>query len=89
MYDLSTSTETQITTGKSEQYNPAIYEDKIVLEDDRHGSRDIYMTHYFRRRTKTKTTCCKLHDQCHRRLRSSLYPVYRPLTKFDIKYMGL
>ncbi|WP_232308493.1 PKD domain-containing protein [Methanosarcina lacustris] len=43
MYDISTSTETQITTNESCQTNPAIYGDKIVWQDDRNGNRDIYM----------------------------------------------
>ena len=43
MYDVSTSTETQITTSESCQINPAIYGDKIVWQDDRDGKSDIYM----------------------------------------------
>ena len=43
MYDLSTSTETQITTNNSTQKLPAIYEDRIVWEDNRNGNWDIYM----------------------------------------------
>ena len=34
MYDLSTSTETQVTTNGSIQWDPAIYGDKIVWRDD-------------------------------------------------------
>jgi len=43
MYDLSTSTEIQITTNNSTQKLPAIYEDRIVWEDKRNGNWDIYM----------------------------------------------
>jgi TolB protein len=43
MYDLSASTETQITTNESNQSEPAIYEDRIVWTDDRNGNYDIYM----------------------------------------------
>jgi beta propeller repeat protein len=44
MYNLSTSTETQITVNNSTRENPAIYGDRIVWEDDRNGSgANIYM----------------------------------------------
>ena len=43
MYDLSTSTGTQITTNGSSQSEPAIYGDRIVWRDDRNGNSDIYM----------------------------------------------
>ena len=43
MYDISTSTETRITTNASRQINPAIYGDRIVWQDDRNGNQDIYM----------------------------------------------
>jgi TolB protein len=43
MYDLSTSKETQITTDKSDQYDPDIYGDRIVWADHRNGNYDIYM----------------------------------------------
>jgi len=43
MYNISTSTETQITTERSNHRNPAIYGDRIVWEDDRNGNLDIYM----------------------------------------------
>lgn len=43
MYDLSTYTETQITTNKSYQGEPAIYGNRIVWADDRNGNWDIYM----------------------------------------------
>ena len=43
MYDLSTSTETRITTDESNQVEPAIYEDRIVWADNRNGGgRDEY-----------------------------------------------
>jgi beta propeller repeat protein len=43
MYDLSTSSETQITTNESTQFDPVIYENKVVWEDNRNGNWDIYM----------------------------------------------
>jgi len=43
MYNLSTHKESQITNNESNQYYPAIYDDKIVYEDDRNGNWDIYM----------------------------------------------
>ena len=43
MYNLSTSTETQIITNNSIQRVPDIYEDRIVWEDYRNGNWDIYM----------------------------------------------
>lgn len=43
MYDTLTSTETRITTNESLQFNPAIYGNKIVWQDDRNGNSDIYM----------------------------------------------
>ncbi|WP_440945131.1 hypothetical protein ACSAZL_13315 [Methanosarcina sp. T3] len=43
LYDLSGSTETQITTNESNQSRPAIYGDRIVWTDDRNGNYDIYM----------------------------------------------
>jgi len=49
MYNLSTSTEIQITTNESSQILPAIYGDRIVWMDDRNGNHndvtdmDIYM----------------------------------------------
>ena len=52
MYDLSTSTETQITSNESNQYASAIYEDRIVwmdkrnsgsVPDDGFGGFDVYM----------------------------------------------
>ena len=35
--------ETQITTNKSTQRKPAIYENKIVWQDERNGNQDIYI----------------------------------------------
>lgn len=43
MFDLFTSTETQITINSSKQLNPAIYGNKIVWEDYRSGNKDIYI----------------------------------------------
>jgi len=43
MYDLSSSTESQITTNESNQSEPAIYGDRIVWTDDRNGNYDVYM----------------------------------------------
>ena len=43
MYDLSTSTEMQITTNESNQSGPAIYGNRIVWTDDRNGISEIYM----------------------------------------------
>ena len=43
MYDLSTSKEIQITSNNSTQKIPAIYEDRIVWQDNRNGNWDIYM----------------------------------------------
>ena len=43
MYDLSTSTETRITTSESNQNDPAIYGNRIVWSDDRNEGLDIYM----------------------------------------------
>ncbi|MCO5380804.1 MAG: hypothetical protein NHB15_00590 [Methanosarcina barkeri] len=42
MYNLSTDTETQISTSWSADY-PVIYEDRIVWSDSRNGNPDIYM----------------------------------------------
>jgi beta propeller repeat protein len=49
MYDISTSTETKITTNGSSQSDPEIYGDRIVWRDSRNGNQndvtnyDIYM----------------------------------------------
>ncbi|MDY0130163.1 MAG: hypothetical protein RBR63_08280, partial [Methanosarcina vacuolata] len=42
MYNLSTATETQISTSWSASY-PVIYGDRIVWHDSRNGNSDIYM----------------------------------------------
>ncbi|AAM06172.1 PEGA domain-containing protein [Methanosarcina acetivorans] len=47
IYNLSTQSETQITTNKSDQKSPDIYGNRVVWEDDRNGgdliNSDIYM----------------------------------------------
>ncbi len=45
MYDLSTSTETQITSNKSNQFRPEIYGDRIVWVDERNSDKsgEFYM----------------------------------------------
>jgi beta propeller repeat protein len=46
MYDVTTSAETQITTGFTSEGScllPAIYENTIVWQDERSGDSDIYM----------------------------------------------
>ena len=43
MYNLETEKEIRITFHDSDQINPAIYGDKIVWQDNRHGNWDIYM----------------------------------------------
>jgi beta propeller repeat protein len=43
MYNLSTSTEIQVTTSELNQDCPAIYGDRIVWADSRNGNSDIYM----------------------------------------------
>lgn len=43
MYNISTSTETQVITNKSDKWLPAIYKDKIVWIDYRNGSADVYL----------------------------------------------
>jgi beta propeller repeat protein len=43
MYNLSTSTETQITTNESLQMYPAIFGDNIVWIDSRNGNGEIYV----------------------------------------------
>jgi beta propeller repeat protein len=42
-YNLTTSSEVQITSGKGNQTNPSIYGDKVVFQDDRNGNWDLYM----------------------------------------------
>ena len=42
MYDITTGTETQITTNGSNQMNPATYGDKIVWADNRNGNSDLW-----------------------------------------------
>jgi beta propeller repeat protein len=42
MYNITTATETQITTNESNQSMPAIYGDRIVWQDERNGNSDIY-----------------------------------------------
>jgi len=43
LYDLSTSTESQVTTSESIQEYPAIYRDRIVWQDYRNGNLDVYL----------------------------------------------
>ncbi len=43
MYNLDTSTKTQITDEAAEQSIPAIDDNKIVWEDSRNGTKDIYL----------------------------------------------
>ncbi len=43
MYDLSSGTETQITSNTARQSRPEIYGDKIVWDDNRNGNYDIFM----------------------------------------------
>ena len=43
MYNISTSTETQITNNEAEQQNPDIYGDRIVWQDDISGNWNIQM----------------------------------------------
>jgi beta propeller repeat protein len=42
MYDLATNKEKRITTNNSTQWNPKIYADTIVWQDNRNGNQDIY-----------------------------------------------
>ncbi|MCC4770064.1 hypothetical protein FXV91_07580 [Methanosarcina sp. DH2] len=55
MYNLSTSTEIQISTNASYQDYPAIYEDTIVWTDARKGNLDIHM-YDFSTSTETQIT---------------------------------
>ncbi|MDO8240358.1 MAG: GLUG motif-containing protein [Candidatus Moranbacteria bacterium] len=43
LYNLTTQTETRITTDSSHQYEPAISGDKIIWQDYRNGNADIYL----------------------------------------------
>jgi TolB protein len=55
MYDLSASTETQITTNESNQSEPAIYEDRIVWTDDRNENSDAYTVDVYMYNLSTST----------------------------------
>ena len=52
MYDLTTKTETRITTSVAQASSPAISGDKIVWQDSRNGNSDIYI---YDLTTKTET----------------------------------
>jgi beta propeller repeat protein len=63
MYDLSLNKEIPICTAPGSQLEPAIYEDKIVWQDDRNGDYDIYL---FDLSTMQEVPICReVYDQKH------------------------
>ena len=63
MYNISTLKETQITTNKSDQINPAIYGNLVVWLDFCNGESDIYM-YDLSNSKKTQITTDELPQEC-------------------------